>query len=407
MNKTAVIDRKRAGGYAGCKETDETLRECEAKYRKLFEHESDAVMVFDAETLQFQEINRSAIELYGYTKSQFLKMSVLDIFTGNGNKEHIIVKIMKGGFKNWRETIFNHLKKDGQLFPVEISLGTFLSQGRSKAIMVVRDISKKIKLEADLVKADIEWSNTFDAMSDYVSVHDDKFRFVKVNKALADVLGVPAEKLIGQSCHEVFYGADMPQHECPHSNAVKLKQPITAEVSNSRIGFPLLVSALPIKDKDGNVTGSVYVAKNLSEMYKVKEALGNKNIALREMLLQVEAEKMKIQQSVLSNIDELLMPMIRKFEAGHISARNIDLFKKNLEKLTSSFGRNISDRKSNLTLKEIEISNMIRNGMSSKEIADESSLSLLTIEKHRKNIRQKLGISNKDINLASFLKNLE
>jgi DNA-binding CsgD family transcriptional regulator len=225
-------------------------------------------------------------------------MSVLDIFTGNGNKEHIIVKIMQGGFKNWRETIFNHLKKDGQLFPVEISLGTFLSQGRNKAIMVVRDISKKIKLEADLAKADIE-------------------------------------------------------------------------------------------------------------IQKVREALDNKNIALREMLLQVEAEKMKIQQSVLSNIDELLMPMIRKFEAGHVSARNIDLFKKNLEKLTSSFGRNISDRKSNLTLKEIAISNMIRNGMSSKEIADESSLSLLTIEKHRKNIRQKLGISNKDINLASFLKNLE
>ncbi|MHC4453627.1 MAG: helix-turn-helix transcriptional regulator [Planctomycetota bacterium] len=56
------------------------------------------------------------------------------------------------------------------------------------------------------------------------------------------------------------------------------------------------------------------------------------------------------------------------------------------------------------TAKEIEVCNMIKNGLTSKEIASLLNISFLTIEKHRVNIRRKLGIINKDINLTSFLK---
>ncbi|MCP4580121.1 MAG: helix-turn-helix transcriptional regulator [candidate division Zixibacteria bacterium] len=59
-----------------------------------------------------------------------------------------------------------------------------------------------------------------------------------------------------------------------------------------------------------------------------------------------------------------------------------------------------------LSPREIEICSMIKNGATSKEIAETLSISVLTVNKHRERIRKKLVISNKGINLTSFLKKL-
>jgi DNA-binding NarL/FixJ family response regulator len=72
----------------------------------------------------------------------------------------------------------------------------------------------------------------------------------------------------------------------------------------------------------------------------------------------------------------------------------------------SSFGRRISDKAVKLSPREIEICNMIRNGSTSKEIADLLNLTLKTVETHRVNIRRKLKLAGKDINLISYLQSI-
>ncbi|HXX53077.1 MAG TPA: helix-turn-helix transcriptional regulator, partial [Thermodesulfovibrionales bacterium] len=67
------------------------------------------------------------------------------------------------------------------------------------------------------------------------------------------------------------------------------------------------------------------------------------------------------------------------------------------------FGRKISDRQYMLTPKEIEVCALIRIGLSNKEIASRLFLSVETVEKHRKNIRRKLGLVGKGINLQTHL----
>ncbi len=117
-------------------------------------------------------------------------------------------------------------------------------------------------------------------------------------------------------------------------------------------------------------------------------------------------EKNKIKDDILANVDEVLMPILKKLKLKGASRKYTNLLRQNLEDLTSAFGRKISEKRLKLSPREIEICDMIKNGLSSKEISGLLAVSPQTVEKHRKNIREKLGISNKGVNLTTFLQQL-
>ncbi len=137
-----------------------------------------------------------------------------------------------------------------------------------------------------------------------------------------------------------------------------------------------------------------------------KNVLDQKDLAIREVLRQIDRGKEEIKNNVVANVENLLMPIIQKLELKGESYYYLQLLRNNLRELTTSFGAKLSDQKSNLTPKEIEICNMIRNGLTNKEISTILNVSSRTTEKHRANIRKKLGIINKDFNLFSFLRAL-
>ena len=136
------------------------------------------------------------------------------------------------------------------------------------------------------------------------------------------------------------------------------------------------------------------------------DALEQKNTALREMINQIDIEKNSLKDHVKANINELVLQILAKLKTKKTYIRLTDLLQCHLEDITSSFGSEISDKIISLTPKEIEICSMLKGGLASKEIAALLSVSILTIVKHRKNIRRKLRISNKKINLTSYLHSL-
>ena len=81
----------------------------------------------------------------------------------------------------------------------------------------------------------------------------------------------------------------------------------------------------------------------------------------------------------------------------------MDILQTNLEEITSPFINQLSRSYQSLTPTEIGISNMIRNGMQTKEIAESRGVSAATIKRHREKIRRKLNITNQDVNLATLL----
>ncbi len=134
--------------------------------------------------------------------------------------------------------------------------------------------------------------------------------------------------------------------------------------------------------------------------------LKQKNIALQEILNQIEIEKKRLKNDVTINANKLLLPILRKLRGGRtpIEGKYIDMLEHNIKEIASSFGRKISEESMNLTPREIEISNLVKNGFTSKEMAEVLYISPRSIERHRYNIRKKFGITHHKINLTSFLR---
>lgn len=131
----------------------EKLKESEERHRSLFENAQDAIIIFDAENLQFEDANQAAIDFYGYTKKELIKLLITDVSAEAKKTKETISRISKEDERSKRLLLRYHKKKDGTVVPVEIYSGTFMSNGRKKIIGSVRDITPRIKAQRELEAA--------------------------------------------------------------------------------------------------------------------------------------------------------------------------------------------------------------------------------------------------------------
>lgn len=135
-----------------------------------------------------------------------------------------------------------------------------------------------------------------------------------------------------------------------------------------------------------------------------KELLEHKAIALSELVDHIHFEKNEIKKNVSLNIEKILLPIIKKGRMkGGLDAKQLEVLEKNIIDMLSSYSEKIGSPELPLTPREIEICNLVRSGMTSKEIADFLKLNPGTVEVHRNKIRQKLGIANSSNSLFSYL----
>jgi PAS domain S-box-containing protein len=133
-----ISERKRA---------EETLLESEERYRQLFSNESDAVMIFDANSEQFEDANPATLNLFEYTKDEFLNLSVKDISSEKDKTKAAVERIISGDSEGKYIPLRYFVKKNGATFPGEIYAGTYFSKGRRKIIGAVRDITNRMRAE--------------------------------------------------------------------------------------------------------------------------------------------------------------------------------------------------------------------------------------------------------------------
>jgi DNA-binding CsgD family transcriptional regulator len=160
------------------------------------------------------------------------------------------------------------------------------------------------------------------------------------------------------------------------------------------------------------------IAIRISAEYELQEinkqltvermALQEANAALRTVLTKIEEEKQRIYKDVQINIEKVIMPILHvlMLELPKTQRKYIEILRTNLEEITSAFISELSHKYHALTPTEVNICNMIKSGMRTKEIAQLRGVSTATVNRHREHIRRKLQITNSDVNLTTYLQSM-
>jgi len=132
------------------KQLHEQLRTSEAHYRMLFEANPHPMWVFDLDTLAFLAVNDAAITKYGYTRDEFLNMTIRDIRPPEDidRLEDNIEKVTKGLD---RAGIWQHMTKDGNKLAVEITSHTLTFEGRRAEVVLAHDVTERLHAELALL----------------------------------------------------------------------------------------------------------------------------------------------------------------------------------------------------------------------------------------------------------------
>ncbi len=138
-------------------------------------------------------------------------------------------------------------------------------------------------------------------------------------------------------------------------------------------------------------------------------ALAETNTALRVLVKQRENDRFEVEENILANVRELLLPYIEKLKKRRIPENDLaclHLLEANMHKICSPFSKKLTSAHIDLTPKEIQIASLIREGRQDKDIIEVLNISPTTVKSHRQNIRKKLGIYNQKINLKTILASL-
>ncbi len=164
------------------------------------------------------------------------------------------------------------------------------------------------------------------------------------------------------------------------------------------------------KEVDERKRAEKELRKREKELQAQSHHLEEVNTALRVLLKQREEDKKELGEIVLSNVQELVSPYLQKVISGRLDTRQrtlVRILETNLNNIISPFISRLTSKLVNLTPVEIRVSGLVKEGKTNKEIAELLLISKNTVLFHRHNIRRKLGLNNKKINLRSHLLSFE
>ncbi len=153
------------------------------------------------------------------------------------------------------------------------------------------------------------------------------------------------------------------------------------------------------------ISAEIELQETNQQLMLERKALKEANSALRAVLARIEEEKQGIYRDVKTNIERVIMPLLHALalDLPQSKWKYVEVLKANLEEIVSPFVNNLSENCLSLTPTEVNICNLIRNGLQTKEIARMRGVSTATIKRHREHIRRKFKITNRDVNLTTYL----
>jgi PAS domain S-box-containing protein len=144
---------------------------------------------------------------------------------------------------------------------------------RSKEDLIAELVALRAQAQRPLSDVELDWERTFDSVLDPIAVLNAQHRILRVNRAMADRLGLTPSQCIGLTCYQSIHGTSQPPDFCPHAQTLADGQHHVVEVHEERLGGHFIVSTMPLLGGEGRIIGSVHVAHDITARKQAEEAL--------------------------------------------------------------------------------------------------------------------------------------
>ncbi len=293
----------------------------------------------------------------------------------------------------------------------------------SGVVEIVTDITERRKAEEALRQSEQKYRELFENANDIIFILDLDGKILSCNTAATRTYGYTPGEMLGLSLETLLDGQYHPivrELFGRKGGELDLSNPLEF-LTYTRYGEAVWVEVnIRSIREDGKPVAIHGIARNITERKRMEEALKKReqeleeksrnledaNTALKVLLKRREDDKAELEEKVICNVRELILPYIENLKITPVDSHQLNqlnILERNVNEIISPFLRTLSSRYPNLTPTEIKVINFIREGRTTKEMAELLNASTRTVEVHRDNIRKKLGLRNKKANLKSYL----
>ena len=402
----------------------EERKQAEEKYKTLVE--SSLTGIFIHQDGKYVFVNDRFAQIHGYTPEKLVGKEFLTLIhpDDRGALAHLASKRLDGEavperYENRR------LRRDGKTIWCEM-MATRIEYGGRPAIMGnIIDITERKRALAAVRQRDETLSGIISSMTDHMSLIDDEHNIVWANSLAKQLFG---PDLVGKKCYSIYHRHDKPctscvVRKCFQDGMVHEHETEVIGAAGNRMIF-WRTASVAAWHSDGRPKVAVLVSRDITERKRAEEALRKRkealkaqahrleevNTALRVLLKRREEDKAELEEKVLANVKELVLPYVEALKNTPLGARQLaytSIIESHLNDIVSPFLRSLSSKYVGLTPREIQVAGFVKQGKTNKEIAELLNVSVRAVEFHRESIRTKLGLKHQPVNLRSFLLSLQ
>ncbi len=248
-----------------------------AFFRQLFDEHPFPMWVFEEASLRFLTVNQAAIEVYGYSREEFLTRTILDI-RPDDDRDRVVDFIFNRSTDHPAKGEWRHRLKDGRIIDVEISSRRFLFEEKPARLVVARDITDRKRTEERLRLLEAAISNANDVVMITEGDETDPLegKIIYVNHAFERVLGFSREEAIGNTPRMLQGPGTSPETPLLIQRALIEQRTLTAEILNyrrdgSEIWLELAIQ--PVRDATGRCTHWLSIQRDITDRRREEERL--------------------------------------------------------------------------------------------------------------------------------------
>ncbi|MBI5740670.1 MAG: HD domain-containing protein [Nitrospirae bacterium] len=168
-------------------------------------------------------------------------------------------------------------KNSGQPEPVPVrsgdEIGKLITEFNLMAETIHRNSAELKAADKKIREAMEDWRDTFDTITDMITIHDSDYNIIRSNKAAEKILGLPFLDAPGTKCFKHYHGTDAPPQGCPSCNCLKTGKSAAFEVFEPHLGRYIEIRAMPRLDGNNRVTGMIHVVRDISDKKKSEEKI--------------------------------------------------------------------------------------------------------------------------------------